>query len=85
MGNNSPNTNTSGVINIGLEGSIIAGALGAALGALAFDSPWIGIGVGASAGLAVAFLFALFSVSLGVDQIITGTAINLDGGMGATV
>jgi len=64
------------VINIGLEGSIIAGALSATIAAGA-----IGVGggfaAGAVAGLLVAALFALFAVGLRADQIITGTAITL--------
>lgn len=66
----------AGVINIGLEGSIIAGALAATVAA-----PQLGVGVGAAAamaaGLAVALLFALFVVTLRADQIITGTAISM--------
>jgi ABC-type uncharacterized transport system permease subunit len=76
-------TERSGVINIGLEGSIIAGALGAALGALAAGSAGIGILVGAGAGLLVAAVFAVFAVGLNTDQIITGTAVTL-GGLGLT-
>ena len=73
----------TGVINIGLEGSIIAGALGGALGALATESAAVGVLVGAAAGLAVAAVFALFVVVLNTDQIITGTAVTL-GGLGFT-
>ena len=73
----------SGVINIGLEGSIIAGALGGALGALATGSPAVGVATGAGAGLLVAAVFALFVVVLNTDQIITGTAVTL-GGLGFT-
>jgi len=76
-------TQRSGVINIGLEGSIIAGALGGALGALALGSAGFGVLAGAAAGLALALVFAAFSVGLGTDQIITGTAITL-GGLGLT-
>lgn len=73
----------TGVINIGLEGSIIAGALGGALGALAWGSAGPGIMVGAGAGLFVALIFAIFAIGLNTDQIITGTAITL-GGLGFT-
>lgn len=76
-------TERSGVINIGLEGSLIAGALGGALGALAFGSAAPGVLVGAGAGLLVAAVFAAFAVGLGTDQIITGTAVTL-GGIGLT-
>ena len=64
-------TERSGVINIGLEGSLIAGALGGALGALAIGGPGGGILVGALAGALVAMIFAGFAVGLGTDQIIT--------------
>ncbi len=76
-------TERSGVINIGLEGSMIAGALGGALGALAFGSAAPGALVGAMAGSLVAAVFAVFILGLGADQIITGTAITL-GGLGIT-
>ncbi len=76
-------TERSGVINIGLEGSLIAGALGGALAALAFGGAEAGVIGGAAAGLLVALVFAAFAVGLGTDQIITGTAITL-GGLGFT-
>jgi len=76
-------TERSGVINIGLEGSIIAGALGGALGALAFESAGLGVVWGAVAGTSVALVFAAFAIGLGVDQIISGTAVML-GGLGLT-
>ena len=72
-------TERSGVINIGLEGSLIAGGLGGALGALATGGAGAGVLAGAVAGLAVAVVFAAFSVGLGTDQIITGTAVTLAG------
>lgn len=68
----------AGVINIGLEGSIIAGALGATVAAQV-----VGVGggfvAGALAGMAIAAIFAVFTVWLRADQIITGTAITLVG------
>ena len=76
-------TERSGVINIGLEGSIIAGALGGALGALAFDGAGPGVMAGAVAGLTIALVFTLFAVGLGADQIITGTAVTI-GSLGMT-
>jgi len=73
----------SGVINLGLEGSIIAGALGGALGALAVGNASGGVVVGLLAGACVAAVFAAFAVGLRTDQIITGTAVTL-GGLGMT-
>ena len=70
----------SGVINLGLEGTIIAGAFGALAGAgLAAGTAGsvAGLAAGAAAGLATAALFAVFAVVLRSDQIITGTAVTL--------
>lgn len=69
-------TERSGVINIGLEGSIICGALGATVAAGAVGTT-AGFAAGAAAGLLIALIFALFTVWLRADQIITGTAITL--------
>jgi ABC-type uncharacterized transport system permease subunit len=66
----------AGVINIGLEGSIIAGALGATVGAGLFG-PAFGFVAGALSGVLVAAFFALFAVWMRSDQIITGTAITM--------
>jgi simple sugar transport system permease protein len=69
-------TERAGVINIGLEGAIIAGAFGAVVGAGA-GGVAAGFAAGAAAGVAVAALFAAFAVLLRADQIITGTAVTL--------
>ena len=72
----------AGVINIGLEGSVIWGALGGALGALALG-PYAGLAAGALTGGLAALLFAVFAVWLNTDQIITGTAVTI-GSLGFT-
>ena len=66
----------AGVINIGLEGAILCGALGATVAAGAVGAG-AGFVAGALAGMAIAALFALFTVWMRADQIITGTAITL--------
>ncbi len=75
-------TERAGVINIGLEGSVIWGALAGALGSLALG-PYAGLASGTLAGGAVALLFAAFAVRLNTDQIITGTAVTI-GSLGFT-
>lgn len=72
----------AGVINIGLEGSVIWGALGGALGALALGS-YAGLAAGALAGGVAALVFAVFAVWLNADQIIAGTAVTI-GSLGFT-
>ena len=71
-----------GVINLGIEGAMLAGALGAALGATA-GGPWVGVLLAIAAGLTVAAVFAAIAVGAGADQIITGTAMTL-GSIGLT-
>ena len=65
-----------GIINLGIEGAMLAGALGAALGATA-GGPWAGVLAAIAAGLLVSAAFAAIAVGAGADQIITGTAITL--------
>jgi general nucleoside transport system permease protein len=66
----------AGVINIGLEGALIAGAFGALAGA-GVGGTTIGYIAGALAGAGIALVFAFFVVRLRTDQIITGTAVTL--------
>lgn len=69
-------TERSGVINIGIEGSIVCGALAATIAAGSIGVAG-GFAAGAAAGVAIALLFAIFTVYLRADQIITGTAITI--------
>ncbi|MEO7966199.1 MAG: ABC transporter permease, partial [Gemmatimonadaceae bacterium] len=72
----------AGVINVGLEGIIIAGCLGAVVAA-GVGGLALGLAGGAFAGVVAAAVFALFAVWLRTDQIITGTALTL-GALGLT-
>lgn len=67
----------SGVFNIGLEGMMLAGAFGAAVGAFFFETPIMGLAVGAGTGMMAALILAVLGVTLGVNQIVSGIAINL--------
>jgi simple sugar transport system permease protein len=66
----------SGVINLGIEGTMLAGALAAAIGAVA-GGPWAGLACAVLAGMVLAGVFALLAIGAQADQIITGTAITL--------
>jgi simple sugar transport system permease protein len=68
-------TERAGIINLGLEGAMLAGALASALGASA--GPWAGVAAGGLAGAAVAAAFAAWVVGARVNQIIAGTAVTL--------
>ncbi|MFI5279523.1 MAG: ABC transporter permease [Gemmatimonadales bacterium] len=76
-------TERSGVINVGLEGAMLGGALAAAMAAHWAGSPWAGVMAGCACGAAIAAVFAVFAVVLRGDQIVVGTAITL-AAVGAT-
>ena len=75
----------SGVINIALEGKMLAGAFTAAAVTHAVDtrlgmggaSPWIGVLAGMLAGLFIAAIYALSCIKFKADQVVSGAAINI--------
>ena len=69
----------SGVVNIGIEGMMTAGAFTGTVVAYFTGNPWIGFICGGLAGALFGALHALATVKLGADQTIAGTAINMLG------
>lgn len=67
----------SGVINIALEGMMLAGAFTAAAVTYGTGSPWIGLIGGMAAGCAIAAIHAIACIRFRADQVVTGTAINI--------
>jgi ABC-type uncharacterized transport system permease subunit len=72
-----------GVINIGLEGMMLGGAFGYAVGAHyaanwgPYGAPLAGVAAGVLAGVALAALLGLATVYLRSEQIVSGLAINI--------
>ena len=67
----------AGILNIGIEGMMLAGAYGGFVAAYALDSFSLGFLAGAVAGMAVAALMAVFCVRLSLNQIVVGIALTL--------
>lgn len=67
----------SGVINVGIEGMILAGALAGFAGSYASHNPVVGALCAAGAGTLLAALMALLAIRLRADQVVVGTAINI--------
>ncbi|HVR44834.1 MAG TPA: ABC transporter permease [Thermoanaerobaculia bacterium] len=67
----------AGVINIALEGLLLAGAFTAATVTHFSGNPWIGLMAAIGAGVAVAAIHALATIRFKADQVVTGTAINI--------
>jgi simple sugar transport system permease protein len=64
------------VINIALEGLMLAGAFTAAVGTLQFHNPYLGLISGMVAGGALALVYAIAVIKFQADQVVTGMAIN---------
>ena len=69
----------SGIINIGLEGTMALGAFVGAAFAYFYGYPLFAIFVGGFSGVILSSLHAIFTIFLKSDQIITGMAINFLG------
>ncbi|GAB4083959.1 ABC transporter permease [Myceligenerans cantabricum] len=67
----------SGVINIAIEGQMLAGAFTAAVAGSLSGSPFVGLLVAVLAGMLVALVLALFTVTYRVNQIIVGVVLNV--------
>jgi simple sugar transport system permease protein len=67
----------SGVINIALEGLMLAGAFTAAAVTWYAGSPWVGLVAAIAAGAAVAGIHAVACIRYKADQVVSGTAINI--------
>ena len=75
----------SGVINIALEGKMLAGAFTAAAVTHAAEtslhlgnaSPWVGLLAGMLAGLFIAVIYAVSCIKFKADQVVSGAAINI--------
>jgi len=67
----------SGVINIALEGMMLAGAFTAAAVTYAVGSPYVGLIAGMMAGMLIAAIHAVACIRYKADQVVTGTAINI--------
>jgi general nucleoside transport system permease protein len=67
----------SGIINIALEGLMLAGAFTAATVTYYSHNPWIGLVAAAAAGVVVASIHAVACIRYKADQVVTGTAINI--------
>ena len=67
----------SGVINVGIEGMMLSGALAGFGAAVGFHSSWAGALAAMGAGVLLALVFALLALTLRADQVVVGTAINI--------
>jgi len=67
----------AGIINVGLEGTMLAGAFSGVVATLATGNPWVGLLVATLVGMLVSLTLGWFCVRHHADQVVVGTAINL--------
>ncbi|GAB2878154.1 ABC transporter permease [Pseudoduganella ginsengisoli] len=69
----------AGVLNLGLEGMMLTGAVMGFAVTLSTGSAGLGLGAAALAGMALALLFAFLVLTLQTNQVATGLALTLFG------
>lgn len=67
----------AGVVNIAIDGQLLAGAFAAALVGSIAGSAWAGVVGALLAGMLVALILGLFAISYFVDQVIVGVVLNV--------
>ncbi len=67
----------SGVINIALEGLMLAGAFTAAVVTYETSNPFVGLFCGVLAGAALAAVYAISVIKFEADQVVAGFGINI--------
>ncbi len=66
----------SGVINIALEGLMLAGAFTASVATYELGNPFLGLLCGVLAGAVLAFVYAVACIKFEADQVVSGMGIN---------
>jgi general nucleoside transport system permease protein len=69
----------SGVLNLGVEGMMVMGAVCGFGAALYSGSPWIGVLAAIAAGMTMSLLFGFLTLTLVSNQVATGLALTLLG------
>jgi ABC-type uncharacterized transport system permease subunit len=72
-------TEKSGVLNLGVEGMMLVGAIAAFAATVASGNPWVGVLAGMCAGAAMALIFAVLTLTLMANQVAAGLALSLFG------
>ena len=72
-------TERAGILNLGVEGMMIMGAVTAFAAAFHSESAWIGVLVALLVGGSMALIHAFLTISLRADQVVSGLALTLFG------
>ena len=69
----------SGVLNLGVEGMMVMGAVGGFMGMILTGNPYLGAIVGVLFGVALSLLFAVLTLTFATNQVATGLALTILG------
>ena len=72
-------TEKAGVLNLGVEGMMLVGAVVSFIVAATSKSPWLGVLAGMLAGAALSLVFAVVTLTLQANQVASGLALSLFG------
>ena len=72
-------TEKAGVLNLGVEGMMLIGAIAAFATVDKTGNPWLAVCVAAAAGAAVSMIFGVLTLSLSSNQVATGLALTIFG------
>ena len=69
----------SGILNLGIEGMMVAGAFSSFVVALKMNSLLSGFVFAAVVGMTLAFVFGILTITMGVNQIVVGLGLTIFG------
>ncbi|AET69967.1 putative ABC-type transport system, permease component [Desulfosporosinus orientis DSM 765] len=72
-------TERAGIINLGVEGIMLVGAVTGFMAAVSTSNPWIGLLVSMAAGGAIAVIHAFLTITLRANQVVSGLALTIFG------
>jgi simple sugar transport system permease protein len=72
-------TEKAGVLNLGVEGMMLVGAVSSFAVAATTGHPWLGVVAGLAAGALLSLIFAVLTLTLMANQVATGLALSLFG------
>ena len=67
----------SGILNLGVEGMMLSGAVGALGAVLWLENPYYGIIAGALSGMLMASIFSVFTINFMTNQVATGLGLTI--------
>jgi simple sugar transport system permease protein len=70
----------AGVLNLGIEGMMLVGAIAGFAVTFETGNPWLGVAMAAAGGALASLVFGVLVLSLGSNQVATGLALTIFGG-----